>query len=238
MEENLRLGLAARRARAERRRARARVRALPGSARVPLAPGRRAVGRAAAAAGDRARARRRSRACSCSTSRRSDSRRRSSTSSSRRYADQGRRPRDPARRAARAADGRARRPTPTCSRTASFASRSARRTRATPTGSSPPISHDSRVPQPLVAGVRRRSRARRHLRADGRRDRSRLRRAAARQLRLRPADHGRRVRACLRRAVGPAELALDPLLLRRRARALGADGPARLPARCGRTRRR
>ena len=68
------------------------------------------------------------------------------------------------------------------------------------------------------------------LRADGGRHRPRLRRAAPRQLRVRAADHGRRVRARVRLAVGSAALGRDPLLLRRRARAVGRDGPARVPA--------
>src|SRR5438552_13088483 len=102
--------------------------------------------------------------------------------------------------------------------------------RATPTGSSPPTSHDSRLPQSDLADVCERSCARRRLRAHGRRDRPRLRRPSPRQLRVRAADHGRRVRARLRLAVGLPELGLDPLLLWRRARAVHPDGLARLPA--------
>ena len=70
----------------------------------------RALRRPAAAARDRARARRGARTSCCSTSRRSGSRRRSSTSSSSARRDPRARPRGAARRAARAADGRARRP--------------------------------------------------------------------------------------------------------------------------------
>src|SRR5262245_35710387 len=116
------------------------------------------------------------------------------------------------------------------SRTASAASRWARRTRATPTGSSRPTSHDARLPQSHVADVRRRARARRHLRADGGRNRPRLRRPPTRQFRLRAAHDGRRLRARLRRTVGAPELAFDPLLLRCGAGAVGADGPSRVPA--------
>ena len=65
------------------------------------------------------------------------------------------------------------------------------------------------------------TRARRDLRADGGRDRARLRRAAARQLRLRPARDGGRVRARARVGVGLAGVGGHRPLLRGRARALG-----------------
>ncbi len=110
VEENLRLGLAGRRQAQERRRAGASLRALSGPARVPLAARRRAVGRPAAAAGDRACARRRSR---CPAARRAlaragaeDRRRRLRGAG----ADQGSRPRSPPRRAAGPANRRPRRP--------------------------------------------------------------------------------------------------------------------------------
>ena len=71
----------------------------------------RALGRPAAAARDRARARRRGRTCSCSTSPRSGSRRQIvDVVFEALAADPRARHRGPARRAARAADGRARRP--------------------------------------------------------------------------------------------------------------------------------
>ena len=80
------------------------------------------------------------------------------------------------------------------------------------------------------AGPGRRDRARRHLRPHGRRHRPRLRRPAARQLRVRAADHGRRVRARLRLGARLARRGRDRPLLRRRARALARDGARRLPA--------
>ena len=76
----------------------------------------------------------------------------------------------------------------------------------------------------------------RDLRADGRRDRARLRRAPARQLRLRPAGDGRRVHARLHLEL--ADLGEHPGLRRRRRRALARDGHGRLPAAARRSRRR
>src|SRR5205823_2160181 len=74
---------------------------------------------------------------------------------------------------------------------------------------------------------RRRRRAGRHLRADGGRDRARLRSLAARQLRLRAADHGGRLHARLH--VGVACRGEHRHLLRGRRYSLPRDGPAPLP---------
>ena len=89
-------------------------------------------------------------------------------------------------------------------------------------------------PQRRLADARRRARARRDLRADGGRHRPRLRRAAPRQLRVRPADHGRRVRARVRVAVELAGLGRDPPLLRGRARARRSRWTGSSSARCAR----
>src|ERR687898_500171 len=91
-----------------------------------------------------------------------------------------------------------------------------------------PTSRDRR--RDHVAGDRRRAGARRDLRPDGGGNRPRVRRAPARQLRLRAADHGGRVRARSRGRAGLAPLGRDRALLRGRARALVRDGAARLPA--------
>ena len=104
---------------------------------------------------------------------------------------------DPARGAARAPHGRPRRPHARARRAASWDSRSHPPTPTTPTRSSPPTSPRDHPRRPRLPDALRRSRARRDLRPDGRRDRPRLRGAAARQLRLRPAGDGRRVHARL-----------------------------------------
>ena len=137
------------------------VRALPDRREFRAAARRGALGRPAAAAGDRPGARSPSPTCCCSTSRRSASRRRSSTSSSRRSAQ--------IREAGVAVllvEQRAQRTIALADRTLRARQRRAApharpaRTRATPTGSSPPTSHDARVPQPLWPDARRRDRAR------------------------------------------------------------------------------
>src|SRR5918994_6985053 len=91
-----------------------------------------------------------------------------------------------------------------------------------------PTSRDRR--RDHVAGDRRRPGSRRDLCPDGGRNRARLRRAPARQLRVRAADHGGRVRARACDRAGLAPLGRDRPLLRRRALALVRDGAARLPA--------
>ena len=176
VEENLRLGLAARRGRGEPDYA-WRVRALPGRARVP---------------------RRARRACSPAASNSSS---RSPARSSREpdvllldepslglapsvvdvvfgalADDQGARPRRAARRAARTANGRGAQTAATCWRTACSVSRSRRAKRATPTSSWRRTSRDARDPEHRLADARRRARARRDLRADGGRDRAGVRR--------------------------------------------------------------
>ena len=80
--------------------------------------------------------------------------------------------------------------------------------------------------------------ARLGLRADGGRHRARLRRAAARQLRLRPARDGRRVRAGARVAVGLAGVGRHRPLLRRRARAVARSWTGSSSGRCAASRRR
>ena len=77
----------------------------------------------------------------------------------------------------------------------------------------------------------------RDLRADGRRDRARLRRAAARQLRLRPAGDGRRVHARLHLELAACRRASLACFARRR-RALAGDGHGRSSGRCAASRRR
>ena len=230
VEENLRLGLAARRSRGGDAAALDRAYKLfPDRRRVPQAPGGRALRRPAAAARDRARARRRA---GRAAARRAVARARAAR---RRRRLRRARPRSatavsPSCSSSSARSEPSRSPTAaTCSRTASCVSPSVRRTRRTPTGSWRRTSHDRRDPQHQLADARRRVLARRDLRADGRRHRARLRRAAPRQLRLRPADHGRRVRARVRLAVELAGLGVDPPLLRRRARAVAGDGLARVP---------
>ena len=91
-------------------------------------------------------------------------------------------------------------------------------------------SHRLRPRRARPAGAGRRDRARRGLRAHGGRDRPRLRRDAARQLRVRAADHGRRVRARVRVGSRLAGRRRHRALLRGRARALARDGARRLPA--------
>src|SRR5215210_6731919 len=94
-------------------------------------------------------------------------------------------------------------------------------------------SRDARGAEYGVAEARRRDRAGRDLRADGGRDRSRVRCAAPRQLRLRAARDGRRLRTRARVAMGVAGVGRDRPLLRRRAGAVAPDGPARVPAPAG-----
>ena len=231
VEENLRLGFAARRgARRHGSGAARRLRPLPDHRGVPRPACRRALGRPAAAARDRARARRRAgrpAARRAVARARADRRRRRLR---RARGDPRARPRRSSSSSS-ARSARSQRPTAaTCSRTASFVSRSARTRPPTPMRSWRPTSHDARVLEHHAAGVRRRGRARRRLRADGGRHRPRLRRAAARQLRVRPARDGRRVRARARVGVGVAALGRDRPLLRGRARALAGDGLPRLPA--------
>ena len=158
----------------------------PVVARVPR-PHARARSRAASSSSSRSRARSSpSPTCCCSTSRRSGSRRASSTPSSRRW----RRSASAASRccsSSSARSGRSRSPTArTCSRTASCAltltPRGRGRHRDARRGVLLMIARD---PQRRLADARRRDGARRDLRADGGRDRARLRRPAARQLRLR-----------------------------------------------------
>ena len=82
----------------------------------------------------------------------------------------------------------------------------------TPTRSSPPTSprDPRRPPLPRLPDPLRRGRAGRDLRADGGRDRARLRRAATRQLRLRPAGDGRRVHAGLHLGLADVARASSP----------------------------
>ena len=102
--------------------------------------------------------------------------------------------------------------------------------RRTPPRSSARTWHDRRPPQHRLADARRRDRAWRDLRTHGRRDRARVRRAAARELRVRAARDGRRLCARVRLGARLAGLGRHRAVLRRRPRALAADGPDRLQA--------
>ena len=196
VEENLRLGLVGARGRTRRRqRPRLDRGAVPGRAGVPR-PGRPGRSRAASSSSSRSRGRSsRGRACCSSTSRRSGSLRRSWTSSS-----------------TRSLEIRARGVTvllveQRAQRTVALADRTYVMTNGE-------MQHD---PHTRRRGRHRPDRRRLHglvihvqslidaigvgaaLRADRGRDRARVRRAPADQLRVRPADHARRLRARLHR---------------------------------------
>src|SRR5215204_375398 len=128
-------------------------------------------------------------------------------------------------------NGRSRSPTArTYSRTASSASPSAPPTPATRRRWSPPTSQDDRhaLRRRRRADPGRRCRSRCRLCPDGGRNRARLRRPPPRQLRVRPARHGRRLHA---RVHGPLARRLEHRrLLRRRRRPLARHGQGRVPA--------
>ncbi len=204
VEENLRLGLAARRGSRRQSALAGAYELFPVLPRVPQPTGRCALRRPAAAACDRAGHWSRSPTCCFSTSRRSVSRRRSWTTSSRRSRRYPRgRLRRPPRRAARTTDGRARRPhSRALERRAPPDPRPRRRRRHGEDGRRL-LRRDERhaLRRRRRADPGRRGRSRRRLRADGGRDRARLRRPPPRQLRVRPAGHGRRLHARLHGAL-------------------------------------
>ena len=223
VEENLRLGLAARRGRGGLAEAyelfpmleefrRRSAGALSGGQQQQLAIARALVGKAAAPASRRAVARPRA-----------HPRGRSLRDA---HAHPGAGRDDPPRRAAGAANRRARRSDVRAGKRRAADDARSERTQRTRTSWWRPTSPDDRR-RPRRPDARRRDRPRRRLRVDGGRHRARLRRPAARQLRVRPARHGGRVHAGLHGVL--ADRGEHRCVLRRRRRAVDAHGAGRLP---------